>query len=173
MNIQNIKLNTSTHIKQPAQVFQISEKRYLELVATHPKEANACLTKNEPLYAKFLLAQSKLDRKHYASEQSWKGVKSTPFNNSLQYKAPSTATLLERAKQKQKVKKEGRINIGKDKIALRVLACADQRMSQKNTMLLVGISRHKLRAIVEQYDEIVFFAPHTNRAHIKTLPTGE
>ncbi len=57
-------------------------------------------------------------------------------------------------------------DINKDPVALRVRACADQKMNKKTTMFLVGLSRSALRNITDKYDEIRFVAPHQAKKFI-------
>jgi len=154
------KLRALTEVKPVVKVPPLSEEVFLKMLTSHPKEAQILIKRdeNQELYCRLLKRSAKIsnnamwnDKGRSKRSPMWKEC-DMPWDDGVK-KSP---------KPRKKKPPEPKVvyDINKDPVALRVRACADQKMNKKTTMFLVGLTRTALRLITDRYDEIKFVAPH-------------
>ena len=154
------ELRALTAVKPVVKVPPLSEEIFLKLLNSNAKAARILIRRaeNQDLYRELLKRTARAsndgmwnDKGRSKRSAMWKET-TMPWDEGVK-RSP-------KPKRRKPPEPEVFYNINKDPVALRVRACADQKMNKKTTMFLVGLSRGALRLIIDRYDEIKFVAPH-------------
>ena len=160
------ELRALTEVKPVVKVPPLTEEDFLKLLNSNAKAARILIRRaeNQGMYYKLLKRTARAsndamwnDKGRSKRAAMWKETNMT-WDEGIK-KSP-------KPKRQKPPEPEVFHDINKDPVALRVRACADQKMNKKTTMFLVGLSRSALRNITDKYDEIRFVAPHQAKKFI-------